>query len=111
MSEFGLSEKSSWYYDQWVTTLSLLKHRLCSVPVYSGLWLNPGVWFDPGFDDSDVCFHGFGYGDCNRDIHIVYQGCKWWHFFPDQTFQEHLDKFHELTGNKYVLQLKSPFDR
>ena len=41
--------------------------------------------------------------DCNRQVHIVYQGCKWWHFYPDQTFDEHVAKFKELSNNTIEL--------
>ena len=36
-------------------------------------------------------------------MHIVYQGCKWWHFYPDQTFDEHVTKFKELSNNTIEL--------
>ena len=42
--------------------------------------------------------------DCNRQVHFVYQGCKWWHFYPDQTFDEHVAKFKELSNNAIELQ-------
>ena len=39
--EFGLGKKHAmWYRDQWITTLSLIKNRICNVPGYSGLWKN-----------------------------------------------------------------------
>ena len=41
--EFGLSPKFKWYYDQWITTLGLLKHKICTVPPYSGLWRNKHI--------------------------------------------------------------------
>ena len=41
--------------------------------------------------------------DCNRQVHIVYQGFKWWHFYPDQTFDEHVAKFKELSNNTIEL--------
>lgn len=105
----GLDRNHTWYYDQWITTHGLLKNRLCNAPPYSGLWAAKGLEFDPDFEDSKVCFHGFGYKDCNRNIHIVYEGCKWWHFYPDQTFQEHIQKFHEITKNQYELQITNPY--
>ena len=30
------------YNDQWITTISLLKHRICNVPKESGLWKHKG---------------------------------------------------------------------
>lgn len=108
--EFDLDQKPTWYHDQWITTLSILKHKVCNVPQYSGLWKNTGIEFDSNFDDSELCFHGKGYKDCNRDIHIVYQGCKWWHFYPDEPFENHVEKFHELSNNTFELGLHSPLD-
>jgi hypothetical protein len=29
--------------DQWITTISLLQHRICSVPADNGLWNHPGA--------------------------------------------------------------------
>ena len=87
-------------------TYSLLASKVCTVPETSGLWRMPGLKYDPEFDDSGSCWHGRGYKDCNRDIHIVYQGCKWWHFYPDQSFQDHLDKFYELTNDTIALDLQ-----
>ena len=77
----------TWYYDQWITTHGLLLKRICTVPPWSGLWNKKGLEFDPYFDDSEQCWHGRGFKDCNLEIHIVPHGCKWYHFFPDQPFQ------------------------
>ena len=109
VDEIGLDRDFTWYYDQWITTHSILKHRLCNAPEESALWTNPGLNFDPAFNDTDVCYHGYGYKDCNEEIHIVYEGCKWWHFYPEQTFQEHVDKFHELTNNSYTFSFLDPY--
>lgn len=99
-----------WYYDQWITTWGLLKHRICTVPEYSGLWNKKGLAFDPELDDSGTCWHGMGYKDCNKNVMIVFEGCKWWHFYPDQTFQEHVDKFRDLADGRVELNfIKSPF--
>ena len=100
-----LEEDSTWYTDQLITTYSLLSNKLCTVPQESGLWNLPGLQFDPDFVDANKCWHGFGYKDCNRDIHIVYNGCKWWHFYPSQTFDDHLKKFYELTNNTIQLNI------
>ena len=72
-----VDDNSVWYTDQLITTFSLLQHRICSVPGQSGLWRLPSLQYDPEFSDN-LCWHGRGYKDCNKDIHIVYQGCKWW---------------------------------
>ena len=56
-----------------VTTYALLSSRTCTVPAASGLWTLPGLTFDPGGEDRRTCWHGEGYRDCNRDIHIVYR--------------------------------------
>ena len=34
-------------------------------------------------------------------MHIQPHGCKWYHFFPQQTFEEHVEKFNEITNNVY----------
>ena len=107
-SEIGLGP-STWYYDQWITTHGLLYRKICNVPPESGLWDNKNLDFDPDFDDSKQCWHGKFYKDCNIDIHIVGHGCKWFHFFPFQTFEEHVEKFRELTQDEYNIDLKSIF--
>merc|ERR1711892_65480 len=99
-------KKSTWYYDQLITTHSLLSSKICTVPKESGLWKMPGLEYDPSLVDGATCWHGRGYRDCNKDIHIVYQGCKWWHFFPFQRMAEHLEKFYELTNNTIKLDIK-----
>ena len=101
-----LDPRDTWYTDQLITTYTLLSNRLCTVPQISGLWKLPGLSYDPDFSDEDQCWHGRGYKDCNKDIHIVYQGCKWWHFYPDQSFDDHLKKFYELTNNSIKIDLQ-----
>jgi len=103
LAELG---KSTWYYDQLITTHALLSSKICTVPKESGLWKMPGLEYDPSLVDGATCWHGRGYRDCNKDIHIVYQGCKWWHFFPFQRMAEHLEKFYELTNNTIKLDIK-----
>ena len=95
----------TWYTDQYITTYSLLASKICTVPRYSGLWPGLGLVHDDELDDSKSCFHGRGYKDCNKGIHIVYQGCKWWHFYPDESLQTHFDKFFELTNNSIPLDI------
>jgi hypothetical protein len=65
----------------------------------------------PGFDDSDTCFHGKYYSDCNEDVRIVAEGCKWWHFFPSQNFDDHLKKFNQITDNSYKLNVSPIYDK
>ena len=110
VSEFGLRRDDTWYYDQWITTLSILKSGLCSAPERSGLWRNPGIAFDPSLDDMDTCFHGYGYKDCNKNIRVVFGGCKWWHFYPQQSFEEHVQKFHEITNFTYTFNFVNPYE-
>ena len=113
VQEIGLGEGSMWYYDQWITTHGILRNQFCTVPPESGLWNLPGLkrnnLYFPDLNDTDTCWHGVYYGDCNNDIHIVAHGCKWWHFFPSQEFSDHVDKFNELTENYYNLNLTEMF--
>ena len=99
--------EKTWYTDQLIITWALLSSKVCSVPASSNLWEMPGLQFDPALDDSKTCFHGFGYENCNRgnsQNHRVWRmGCKWWHFYPFESFQNHLDKFYELTKNTITL--------
>ena len=94
-----------WYTDQLIITWALLSSKVCSVPASSNLWTGLGLKFDPALDDSKTCFHGFGYENCTkRRIERIWRmGCKWWHFFPNEGFQSHLDKFYELTNNTITL--------
>merc|ERR1712218_124068 len=95
--------KSTWYYDQLITTHSLLSSKICSVPRKSGLWNMPGIMFDPSTQDKDTCYHGRGYRDCNISNigqRKTYKGCKWWHFFPFQRMGAHLEKFYQLSNNE-----------
>ena len=66
--------------------------------------------FDPLFDDSGQCWHGYGFKDCNKLIHIQPHGCKWYHFFPDEPFEEHVRKFNEITEDAYDMNMKSLYD-
>lgn len=117
IDEIGLKEVESddkWYYDQWITTYGILRNRLCSVPEQSGLWNIPGlkrngVIFDPRQDDSQKCWHGKHHQDCNKMIRIVPYGCKWWHFYPEESFKDHVRKFKELTGDFYTLDMLDMF--
>ena len=44
MGEIELDRNNTWYYDQWITTHGLLKHRICTVPKTSGLWVEIKRW-------------------------------------------------------------------
>ena len=59
-----------------------------------------GLSYDPDFDDSDTCWHGRTYSDCNRGRLTVSGGCKWWHFFPDEDLKTHLTVFNEITSHE-----------
>ena len=103
-----------WYSDQLIITWALLSSKVCTVPASSKLWQMPGIQYDSALDDSKTCFHGFGYECCSKrwDERRWRLGCKWWHFFPNEGFQAHLDKFYEITNNTItldteILQVKS----
>ena len=97
------SEKE-WFTDQLITTWALLSTKICSVPDRSNLWEMPELKFDPTLDDSKKCFHGV-FEDCNirRTQLSLGRKCQWWHFYPNEGFQNHLDKFYELTNNAIIL--------
>ena len=97
------SEKK-WFTDQLITTWALLSTKICSVPDRSNLWEMPELKFDPTLDDSKKCFHGV-FEDCNirRTQLSLGRKCQWWHFYPNEGFQNHLDKFYELTNNAITL--------
>ena len=60
------------------------------------------------FDDGKTCWHGSGiYEDCNnvlwsRNLFIRYKGnnCKWWHFYPSETYADLRVKFQEIMNGK-----------
>ena len=62
----------------------------------------PGIQFDPALDDSKTCFHSDGIY-CHIRRKTCPLGCETWHFFPNEGFQSHLDKFYELTKNTVTL--------
>ena len=116
VNEIGLARanhNSKWYYDQWITTYGILKNKFCTVPEESGLWKIPGLvdreLYFPTFNDTNICWHGKNYQDCNKDIRIVAYGCKWWHFFPSQEFKDHVKKFNEITENAYTIDFGNMF--
>ena len=59
------------------------------------------------FDDTKTCWHGSAiYEDCNngfwqRNLKIRYKGgnCKWWHFYPHETYADLKSKFQEIMKN------------
>ena len=63
------------------------------------------------FDDTQTCWHGSGvYEDCNnvlwsRNLMIRYKGsnCKWWHFYPYETYAELRSKFEEIMSGKFFI--------
>ena len=97
----------NWFTDQLIITWALLSTKVCSVPASSNLWEMPGIQFDPTHDDSSKCFHGFGYEDCNRGTppthRVGHMGCKWWHFYPFETIENHLEKFYQITNNTVTI--------
>ena len=107
----GLGTKAKWYYDQWITTYGVIKNKFCNVPKVSGLWKLPGLvqrnLYFPDMDDSDSCWHGRNYISCDLYRPIIPKGCKWWHFRPLQTLNEHIQKFNEITNNTYNFNLKT----
>jgi hypothetical protein len=98
-----------WGYDQLITTFGILKHKLCTVPEYSGLWKIPGLFekgvYFPELDDSNTCWHGSHYEDCNYQRIRIPNGCKWWHFYVHHKLDIHVNKFKELTKNLFNSKL------
>ena len=101
----------SWGYDQFITTYGILKHKLCTLPNNNGLWRIPGLvakhLYHPYMDDSEICWHGKDYTDCNQDTQHVKGGCKWWHFYPNHNLAVHIKKFRELTNGIYNSNISS----
>ena len=62
------------------------------------------------FDDSSTCWHGGGiYEDCNnklwtRNAILRHRGgnCKWWHFYPDETYDKLEAKFNEIISSESI---------
>ena len=42
-------------------------------------------------------------------MRIISGGCKWWHWRPKQTLEEHVRKFNEITENVYKLEFGNMF--
>ena len=100
---YNATPEEDWYTDQVIITWALLSSKVCSVPASSNLWKMPGLQFDPALDDTERCFHGVGYQDCNRGRSHISLGCKWWHFYPSESFENHLDKFYQFSNNTVTL--------
>ena len=74
---------------------------------------NSNFPFSRVFDDGKTCWHGSGiYEDCNnvlwtRNLYIRYKGnnCKWWHFYPSETYAELRSKFQEIINGKAENQI------
>ena len=62
---------AEWYTDQLITTHGLLASRVCQVAETSGLWRLLGLRRDPDLADSELCWHGSGYKNCNKRRHTV----------------------------------------
>ena len=100
---YNSTSEEDWYSDQLIITWALLSSKVCSVPASSNLWQMPGLRFDPALEDSETCFHGVGYEDCNTARVQLHLGCKWWHFYPFESFENHLDKFYQFTNKTVTL--------
>ena len=96
-----INDQKIWYSDQLITTYSLLYHKLCNVPATSDLWNFLNLTNDKFLSDENICWHGTqnGFIDCNKEREMKDCGGKWWHFFPQQDFEEHIIKFHQITNN------------
>ena len=62
---------AEWYTDQLITTHGLLASRVCQVAETSGLWRLLGLRRDPDLADTELCWHGSGYKNCNKRRHTV----------------------------------------
>ena len=94
-----MTDEHIWYSDQIITSHALIANKICYVPPTSGLWKFLHLKYDQDFNDEHLCWHGIsgGYTDCNKYRKSNECGGKWWHFYPDQKFDDHLEKFQELT--------------
>ena len=73
----------------------ILESGLCSLPSNNSLW--DSVRLPPSdSDDSETCFHGKEFGNCNRNNPIRDSGCKWWHFHSIERKSELDRKFKEI---------------
>jgi len=111
-TKMSFSESYTWDIDQHILSHAILSSGLCSLPGDNKLWkelnIEPRV-----FDDGKTCWHGSGiYEDCNnvlwtRNLYIRYKGnnCKWWHFYPSETYADLRSKFQEIINGKAENQI------
>jgi len=102
-TKMSFKESYTWDIDQHILSHAILKSGICSLPKDNKLWKELNL--EPNeFDDSKTCWHGSGiYEDCNnvlwsRNMFIRYSGgnCKWWHFYPTETYANLRSKFQEI---------------
>ena len=93
---------TGWYTDQLIITWSLLATRLCSVPASSHLWQMPGLAWSPQTEaESSACWTGDEtWAECTVYQEFEHFACKYWHFYPEQTFREHLNIFYLLINDQ-----------
>ena len=98
-----VAASSVWYTDQLIITWSLLASRLCSVPASSGLWNMPGLaWSSEA--GSEACWTGDEtWAECTVYQEFEHFNCKYWHFYPEQNFREHLNIFYLLINDQVGL--------
>ena len=93
-----------WYTDQLIITWSLLASRVCSVPASSALWNLPGLTWRPQTEseaESEACWNGDQtWAECTVLQEFEDFPCKYWHFYPFQTFPEHLETFYRLINDQ-----------
>ena len=77
----------------------ILESGLCALPSNNTLWdsvkLNP-----TDIDDSETCWHGSEYSNCDRTTPIRSAGCKWWHFHSIERKSDLDRKFKEILNNE-----------
>jgi len=105
--KMNFSENNTWDEDQHIVSYGILSSGYCTLPISNNLWKELGL--QPNFfDDTETCWHGSGiYEDCNnvlwsRNLFIRYKGknCKWWHFYPYETYAELRSKFEEIMSGQ-----------
>jgi len=111
-TKMSFSESYTWDIDQHILSHAILSSGICSLPGDNKLWKELNI--EPReFDDGKTCWHGSGiYEDCNnvlwtRNLYIRYKGnnCKWWHFYPSETYAELRSKFQEIINGKAENQI------
>jgi len=111
-TKMSFSDSYTWDIDQHILSHAILSSGICSLPGDNKLWKELNI--EPReFDDGKTCWHGSGiYEDCNnvlwtRNLYIRYKGnnCKWWHFYPSETYAELRSKFQEIINGKAENQI------